>query len=259
MVCDTITYHPTLTKLINFLETNNGRDKLLRTLQYVTKLLAYYLLRTGSSVNNYYLVRRLQDLFTLSRKPLRALKPLKHLKALSVTVDNELGDGYTKLFESVKQASYSLYYGFDTVHWLKMLGLLRNRNGKLLVKVEQVCSFFWLVALVSGLLQNVRQLRVSYLRKQELLKELASGDDQDPLDKRGNLEKQKETLDTQNAQLYKAKRDLVIHALNSLVAINGLSQKRVNNGVAGGAGVITSILQLQDLWNATSTAESSVI
>ncbi|KAH3668602.1 hypothetical protein OGAPHI_002356 [Ogataea philodendri] len=259
MVCDSITYHPTLTRLINFLETNNGRDKLLRTLQYLARLVSFYLLKTGSGVNSYYLARRIQDLFVLSRKPLRAFKPLRHLKTLSITLDNELEDSYTKTLETVKQAGYSLYYGFDSIYWLKLLGLLKNKNGKLVRKIEQVCSFFWLIALVSGLLQNLRQLRVSYHKKQALLKELTSSENKDPLDEKVNLEKQKETLETQNTLLSRAKREAFVRILDSIVALNSFGSARINDGVAGGAGIITSVLQLQDLWKNTNVKETTEI
>ncbi|ODV85277.1 hypothetical protein CANARDRAFT_199487 [[Candida] arabinofermentans NRRL YB-2248] len=226
MVYDSITQHPTLTKLIKFLDTNNGREKLLRTLQYLTRLLSYYFLRSGYDITTYQLSKRIQSLLTLSRKPLRALKPLTHLKKLSITVDDELTDPYLKNFEALRQFGYSLYFSFDSIQWLKLLGLLSSKS-KLVRKIDQYCYSFWLVALIGGILNNLRQLRITNVKSKEIAAANAKA-------------KATTTAD-----------DLVKNILDSVVALSGLKLIKADEGLVASAGIITSVLGVQDLWRST--------
>ena len=54
-----------------------------------------------------------------------------------------------------------------------------------------------------------------------------------------------------NQKLYQAKRKLIWDLLDTFIALNSLDILHFTEGDVGLAGVITSLLGLQDLWKAT--------
>ncbi|KAG9979247.1 hypothetical protein KCU78_g15947, partial [Aureobasidium melanogenum] len=48
MVADALIYHPTVAHYNKFVATTVGRDKALRLVQYLSRFLAWYTLRTNS-------------------------------------------------------------------------------------------------------------------------------------------------------------------------------------------------------------------
>lgn len=117
MVCDTLVYHPTITRLIKFLDTTAGREKALRLLQYLCRFLA---VQQSSA-----LAKGLQVQFTMVRKILRFLKPLNHLQAASKFYDNKLnGDDILRVGNVIKNLAYAGYLTFDQINLLRILKLV---------------------------------------------------------------------------------------------------------------------------------------
>ena len=89
MTYEKLVYHPELNKTIAFLDTTAGREKLLRTVQYLARFLAY---QSRGNVIDLAALKRIQFLVGISRKPLRFLKFLNHFRSLFLVFDDELTD-----------------------------------------------------------------------------------------------------------------------------------------------------------------------
>ena len=123
MVADTLIYHPTLNKLIRFLDSTPKREKAFRLVAYLSRFLSYYLQRTGYPR---LVVQQFLDLkqhATFIRKGLRFLKPLNHLQTASKAYDNKLQDSVLQGTTVVRNLAYASYLSLDTITWFKMLGL----------------------------------------------------------------------------------------------------------------------------------------
>ncbi|CDK25614.1 unnamed protein product [Kuraishia capsulata CBS 1993] len=229
MVYDTLTYHPTIQKLIKFLDTSAGREKCLRLIQYLCRLAAFHLVRNGS-VELAAVVRRIQGVVTLDRKALRFLKPLSHLTAASRLYDNELGDAYLRAGAIVKQLGFAAYLSADSLQWFKLLGLV---SAKRFPKLAKIASGFWFIALLGSLVQDLRNYQIGYAKSTIEFNE-----------KTDVVEVDKAAL----RQLASAKRNLGKDVLDALIALNGMGALGHDDGKIGLFGVVTSVMGLQDLW-----------
>lgn len=228
MVADTLIYHPTLNKLIRFLDSTPKREKAFRLVAYLSRFLSYYLQRTGYPR---LVVQQFLDLkqhATFIRKGLRFLKPLNHLQTASKAYDNKLQDSVLQGTTVVRNLAYASYLSLDTITWFKMLGLV---DKKKLPKVAKWASQFWLLGLVAGVVNSLRTLRLNAAR-------LASADE-------------KTDAKAISDKIYQAKRKLVWDLLDSFICLNTLNFLHFTEGDVGFAGVITSIMGLRDLWAAT--------
>lgn len=228
MVADTLIYHPTLTKVIKFLDSTPKREKAFRLVAYLSRFLSYYLQRKGFSGA---LVKQFQDLklhATFIRKGLRFLKPLNHLQTASKAYDNKLQDSVLQGTIVTKNLAYAVYLSLDSITWFKMLGLV---DTKTLPNLAKWASRFWLLGLVAGLVNSVRTLRITCAK-------LQSADEK--TDTRALSEK-----------AYLAKRRIVWDLLDAFICLNTLNHLHFSEGDVGFAGVITSIMGLKDLWAAT--------
>jgi peroxin-11B len=84
MVVDTLVHHPTVAHYLRFVATTVGRDKVLRTLQYLARFLSWYLLRKGYTVSAIAPWEAMKKNFGAARKVMRIGKNIEHLKAASV-------------------------------------------------------------------------------------------------------------------------------------------------------------------------------
>lgn len=228
MVADTLIYHPTFTKLIKFLDSTPKREKAFRLVAYLSRFLSYYLQRKGFSGA---LVRQFQDLkghATFIRKGMRFLKPLNHLQTASKAYDNKLQDNVLQGTIVAKNLAYAVYLSLDSITWFKMLGLV---DKKKLPNIAKWASRFWLLGLISGLVNSVRLLRINSAK-------LHSAD---------------EKTDTKalSEKIYQDKRKIVWDLLDTFICLNTLNYLHFSEGDVGFAGVITSIMGLKDMWAAT--------
>lgn len=227
MVVDSVVYHPTLNKLINFLDNGVGREKCLRLLQYLCRFL------TAQTLSP--LTKALQSQFSTVRKFLRFLKPLNNLQGAAKLYDNKLtGDGIIRIFSIIKQLAYAGYLSFDQINLLKILRVVPTTKftGK---QVPKICNWFWLGALLSGMICDVRQVRLSQSRISALN---VNGDDE------------KKLLSKAHKERYSAGRKFVWDAIDSFMVLNNLGYLRYQDGYVALAGIFTSLFGLQDTWRA---------
>ncbi|OBA20485.1 peroxisomal biogenesis factor 11 [Metschnikowia bicuspidata var. bicuspidata NRRL YB-4993] len=228
MVADCIIYHPTLTKLLKFIDSTPKREKSFRLVAYLSRFLGYYLQRRGYSAE---LVRKFADLkqhATLIRKGMRFLKPLNHLQAASKAYDNKLMDLVLLLTTVARNLGYAGYLALDQVTFFKMLGLVDKRKYTWVPVWAARC---WLAGLVAGVVHSLRTYQIN----------------------RAKMAAVEEAGDTCALQgkVYAAKRKLVWDALDMFVCLNTLNYLHFSEGDVGLAGAVTSLMGLKDLWAAT--------
>lgn len=228
MVADTLVYHPTVTKLIKFIDSTPKREKCFRLVAYLSRFLSYYLQRQGFPLELVNKFKNLKQHATFIRKGMRFLKPLNHLQAASRAYDNKLADPVLLATTVIRNLGYAGYLTLDSVTWFKMLGLL---DAKKAPTVATWATRFWLLGLLAGLVNSVRLYRLSSAK-------LAVAD---------------EKADTValGATIYQAKRKLVWDLLDTFICLNTLNYLHFTEGDVGFAGVITSIMGLRDMWEAT--------
>ncbi|CCH62679.1 hypothetical protein TBLA_0I00140 [Henningerozyma blattae CBS 6284] len=244
MVCDTIVYHPTITRLLKFLDTTVGREKVLRLLQYLCRFIA---IRQHSSV-----AKQLQVQFVMMRKVLRFFKPLSHVQAASRAFDNKLAsDNVLRIGSIIKDLSMAGYLTLDQINLLRIFKLVpvNNLTGK---KIPRWTNWLWLFGLISGIVLDLRKANISNKKIEILEKEAllikTSGEE-------GTKEKNEESIIQNKKLLVKSKlerkaaiRKLVWDALDSYIVLNNLQYLKSGDDRTGLAGMVTSVMAIQDLW-----------
>lgn len=234
MVCDTLVYHPTITKLIKFLDSTPKREKSFRLVAYLSRFLSYYLKRQGFSSEFVKLFVDLKGHVTFLRKGMRFLKPLNHLQAASKAFDNKLTDPILKNTTVVRNLGYAGYLTLDSITWFKMLGLVDKKKYP---TVSTWASRFWLLGLVAGVVNSLRLLSINSAK---LSSSSSSVVEEKPVD-----------TSAIKAKIYQAKRKLIWDFLDMFVALNSLNYLNFTEGDVGLAGTITSIMGLKDQWEST--------
>lgn len=241
MVCDTLVYHPTLTRLIKYLDTTAGREKALRLLQYLCRFLA----ATQVSV----LAKGLQTQFTMVRKMLRFLKPLNHLQAASKFYDNRLsGDSILRLGNVIKNLAYAGYLTLDQINLLRILRIVPVTpfTGK---QVPKLANWFWFLGLASGLVMDVRNIHTSQTK---ILAIASKNTESEGADAEKMSEDIKAAYVSACKQRYSAVRRLLWDSFDTFIVLNNLGYLSSSEESIGLAGVVTSLFGLEDLWKATN-------
>ncbi|KAK6458131.1 peroxisomal biogenesis factor 11 [Scheffersomyces xylosifermentans] len=227
MVADTLVYHPTVTKLVTFLDSTPKREKSFRLLAYLSRFLAYYLQRKGYPIEWVNMWSGLKGHFTFIRKGMRFFKPINHLQTAAKTYDNKLLDPVLQSTTVIRNLGYAGYLTLDSVTWFKMLGIIDKTKFP---TISKWASRFWLLGLIAGIVNSLHIIR-SLTTKTTVDEKV----DQAAIDKK----------------LYSAKRKLIWDLLDSFIALNSLDILHFTEGDVGLAGIITSIMGLKDLWVAT--------
>ncbi|SCU92670.1 LAFA_0F12112g1_1 [Lachancea sp. 'fantastica'] len=229
MVCDTLVYHPSISRLISLLDTTAGREKILRLLQYLCRFLGYQY----SSI----LAKKLQTEFTTVRKILRFLKPLNHLQLASKFYDNKISnDNVVRVFNVLKNLAYAGYLTLDQINLLRILKLVpvTKTTG---IQVPRWANWCWFAGLISGLVLDLRKLQVT----QEHIKVLLVTDNDEK-----NMNASKLTKHYQDRAA--ALKRLLWDSLDTFIVLNNLQFLKSPDGSIGLAGVATSLFGIQSLW-----------
>ncbi|RLV96624.1 Peroxisomal membrane protein PMP27 [Spathaspora sp. JA1] len=229
MVVDTLIYHPTLTKLVSFLDSAPQREKTLRLFAYLSRFLGYYALRKGYSKDTIEMYNTLKNQLSFIRKALRFFKPVKHLQTAAKAYDNKLLDPILQLTTIVRNLGYAGYLALDGVVLFKMIGLIDKKKYPTVAKTS---AKFWMAGLIAGVINSLRIIySLSSYRKQDTEK-LSS-----------------EEVASISNKLFLAKRKLVWDLLDMFIAGNTLGVLHFTEGDVGLAGVITSLMGLRDMWS----------
>lgn len=233
MVLDTVVYHPTLLKLIKYLDATAGREKSLRLIQYLVRFLAFHAKQSGYPLALFQLLKNLQNQAAFIRKALRFLKPLNHLQDAAKAFDNKLSDCILRQSTVIRNAAYFGYLTLDSLAWFKILGLVSTKTFS---KAPKYANWFWFAGLLAGLANDLRKISITNSQISSITEE---------------GEKSEEKVKIAQLENYKATRKLIWDSLDFFVVLNNLGFLSNSEGAIGLAGTITSALGVQDVWAAT--------
>lgn len=90
-----------------------GRDKVLRTLQYFSRFLAWYLYRTNHAQSSISPFETTKKQFGLTRKLMRVGKFVEHVKAAAIASDAKTLDPVLRYTAIGRQLGYAAYMLLD--------------------------------------------------------------------------------------------------------------------------------------------------
>ena len=137
MVADALIYHPSVSHYLRFAATTGtnadhpsqvvrlltivvtaGRDKLLRTIQFLARFYAWYLLRGNTTPASIAPFEAIKKQFGLARKLLSVGKNVEHIRAAATTADNKNMDPVLRYCAVGRQLSYALYLTLDLITYV---------------------------------------------------------------------------------------------------------------------------------------------
>eukprot|EP01119_Soliformovum_irregulare_P005889 TRINITY_DN17631_c0_g1_i1.p1 TRINITY_DN17631_c0_g1~~TRINITY_DN17631_c0_g1_i1.p1 ORF type:complete len:229 (-),score=67.17 TRINITY_DN17631_c0_g1_i1:250-936(-) len=214
----------TLLKVIKFLETHNGRDKLVRLMQYGSRFLAWFLLQ--SQPENAKKLSVLENHSSLARKVFRLFKSLSYIQNAFKTL-NEQKDAvlvFTTVIQGIALAAWLLY---DHLIWAGKLGLTKvDLKGP-----ARRANIFWLIAMVMGIIKSAHLIQ----RSEKLLK----------FNKNADVKALKKEQSEATLEMTRNILDLPI----PLYGLSTTFQSQVPTGFVGLCGTITSLIGLKQVWN----------
>ncbi|KAF1993838.1 PEX11-domain-containing protein [Amniculicola lignicola CBS 123094] len=134
MVADALIYHPTVSHYLKFIALTVGRDKVLRTLQYFSRFLAWYLYRTNHPTSTISPFETTKKQFGLTRKLMRVGKFVEHFKAAAVASDAKGMDPVLRWMAVGRQLGYAGYMVFDNATVLDATGIHKLSSSKRLLR-----------------------------------------------------------------------------------------------------------------------------
>ncbi|KAA8893854.1 peroxisomal biogenesis factor 11 [Sphaerosporella brunnea] len=235
MVADTLTYHPFVSHYLRFVATTVGRDKALRTLQYLARFLSWYLLRKGYTAASIAPWDAIKKNFGSTRKAMRIGKNVEHLKAASVALDDKTLAPIPKYLAALRQLCYAGYLTLDTLGFLagtKIYTLTPTRTAW----VQKEAQKLWLAGITCSLLHSAYKLQQLSSREGLLKKTDAEGKLEGD-----QIRKERQKLHTQ----------LLLDGCDWVIPATGLGLTGFDEGLVGAAGFVSSWIGLRQQWEKT--------
>jgi len=234
VVGDALIYHPTVTHYLKYVATTVGRDKVLRTLQYFSRFLAWYLYRTNATPQSIAPFEAIKKQFGLARKLMRVGKNVEHFKAAAVAADAKGMDPVLKYCAVGRQLGYGGYLTFDALTYLDAAGIRPSPAAKRLGREAYKAWFMGLAfSAVSGFYTLYR------LREREL--KLSKEDGESVVESK-RIQKERAAI---NLQLLSDLCDLT-------VPTSALGWTSLDDGVVGLAGTVSSLIGVYTAWKKTA-------
>ncbi|KAF9108258.1 Peroxisomal membrane protein PMP27 [Mortierella sp. AM989] len=206
---------------LRFTATTTGRDKLYRGVQYFSRFLAWYLLRSGASKETVVRFDSLKKTLALSRKLMRIGKPIEHVEtAIAAT---SIKDEINRFFTVGKQLSYAGYLTFDALLFLDGSGAYKFKNIK---RYGELANKFWLAGIVFSFLGGVYRTRHIHIRRSVASRGL-----------KNHVESEKSIavseVDALNREQHQVNKQLLQDALDMLIPSTGLGYMNLDDGLIG--------------------------
>jgi peroxin-11B len=230
-----------------------GRDKALRLVQYLSRFLAWYTLRTNSPQTTVVQWAKLKANLGLVRKAMRIGKFVEHFRAAANAYDAKTLDPVIRFCTTGRQLGYGAYMLTDTLTYLDASGVRPSAMAK---RMQVQAYKAWMTGLCFSVLNGVYTI---YKSKSE---EAAQ------TDKAVAAEK---TVEVKNLQRYvfdfacweislltfysersAAQTQLVSDLCDLFIPVSALGFINVDDGVVGLAGAVSSLIGLMAQWNKTA-------
>ncbi|KAL1588564.1 hypothetical protein WHR41_03074 [Cladosporium halotolerans] len=235
MVADALVYHPAISHYQKFVATTLGRDKTLRTIQYFSRFLAWYLYRTNHSQSTVDVFNGVKKNFGSVRKAMRLTKFIEHFKLAAVASDSKAADPIVKYLAVGRQLGYAFYMLLDNMSYPDVAGIRKFQAAARLQKEAYRAWFFGLSCNVIAGLYTLYNLRIQAKKQQ------------DSADAEKAVEVKKLAKDASTAQL-----QLLSDLCDLTVPSSALGYANLDDGIVGLAGTVSSLLGLYSAWQKTA-------
>ncbi|KZF21021.1 peroxisomal biogenesis factor 11 [Xylona heveae TC161] len=234
MVADAVIYHPTVAHYLRYVATTIGRDKVLRTLQYFSRFLAWYLLRTNASKASIAPFDAIKKQFGLSRKVMRVGKNVEHFKAAAQAADSKSMDPVLKYCAVGRQLGYAVYLSLDILTYLDAAGIRPTPAAK---RLQKEAYRAWLVGLLFNTVAGLYTL--VQIRKRTASIDKKDGEGVVEVKK---LERERSATTTQ----------LVSDVCDLTIPASAIGYVNLDDGIVGIAGTISSLIGAYATWKKTA-------
>lgn len=129
-----------------------GRDKALRLVQYLSRFLAWYTLRTNSPQTTVAQWSKLKANLGLVRKAMRIGKFVEHFRAAATAYDSKTLDPVIRFCTTGRQLGYGAYMLTDTLTYLDASGVRPSLAAK---KLQVQAYKAWMTGLCFSVLNGV--------------------------------------------------------------------------------------------------------
>jgi peroxin-11B len=230
-----------------------GRDKALRLVQYLSRFLAWYTLRTNSPQTTVVQWAKLKANLGLVRKAMRIGKFVEHFRAAANAYDAKTLDPVIRFCTTGRQLGYGAYMLTDTLTYLDASGVRPSAMAK---RMQVQAYKAWMTGLCFSVLNGVYTI---YKSKSE---EAAQTDKAVAAEKTVEVKKlQRYVFDfacweisllTFYSERSAAQTQLVSDLCDLFIPVSALGFINVDDGVVGLAGAVSSLIGLMAQWNKTA-------
>ncbi|KAH0838409.1 peroxisomal biogenesis factor 11-domain-containing protein [Lanmaoa asiatica] len=262
-IASQLVLHPYVSQSIKYGGTNLGRDKLYRTIQYLSRFLAWFFLSRGNkaeatrwnALKNHLALGRKRECAIIPsmlppRKPdpsavMRLGKPLEHLQAAlrAAQSPTELGE---QLATIGRQLAYFGYLTYDAIVWANAVRVI-NLKPSTTQRVASISNRFWL----SGILLSITHGLLKAGRLAQEAKKLRASESWGEKDL-GDLTQREAKLLALEKMRSDTRYQFIIDVLDIWIPASNLSLVNVNDGTVGLAGFISSVMGMYAQWVAVN-------
>ncbi|KAL5410915.1 hypothetical protein PMIN06_002479 [Paraphaeosphaeria minitans] len=233
MVADALIYHPTVAQYLKFVATTVGRDKALRTLQYLSRFLAWYLYRTNHAASSIVPFEATKKQFGLTRKLMRVGKFVEHFKAAAIASDAKSVDPVLRYTTVGRQLGYAVYMLADSAIVLDAANIYKYPASARLVREGNKA---WFTGITFSILSSLYQLYCLRQRSAKLSSSKAA--EAEPVVEAKKIAREANAV---RLQLLSDLCDITIPA-------TALGWAKLDDGVVGIAGTVSSLLGVYSQW-----------
>lgn len=234
MVADALIYHPSVSHYLKYVATTVGRDKLLRTLQYFSRFLAWYLYRTNRPQASIAPFDAVKKQFSITRKLMRVGKFVEHFKAAAIASDAKTLDPVIRYCAVGRQLGYAGYMLMDNATVLDVANIKKFNAAQ---RIMREAYKAWFVGISFSIASSVYQLykfreRASKINEKE-------GE--------GVVERKKVAKESAAVKL-----QLVSDLCDITIPASALGWAGFDDGFVGLAGTLSSLLGVYTQWKKTA-------
>ncbi|KAF2825521.1 peroxisomal biogenesis factor 11 [Ophiobolus disseminans] len=235
MVADALIYHPTVSHYLKFVATTVGRDKVLRTLQYFSRFLAWYLYRTNRPLSTITPFETTKKTFGQTRKLMRVGKFVEHLRAAAVASDAKSLDPVLRFTAVGRQLGYAFYMLLDNACILDVTSI---RKFSAAPRLLREANRAWLTGLTFSLASGL----YSYYNLALRAKSIKENGDPEKVVEGRKVEK----------ELNAVKVQLLSDICDITIPTTALGWVELDDGIVGLAGTTSSLLGVWGQWRKTA-------
>ena len=214
---------------IKFTATTVGRDKLYRTVQYTSKFLAFYMQQQDKDLTER--LTKLSNAVGLARKLFRVGKPIDFIQTMLKSL--AIKDDVIRICAMGRSAFLAGWLSLDVLQWLNAHGIVKFDQIK---SINTHAARCWFIGLLFAVTADLYRLR-NNMQRIEVLEKAKSTEDA--------LKKELATLKKEQSKIL---LETVQDGLDLIIPGSILEYFKVDQGVVGLAGTITSLIGFQAAW-----------